>query len=215
LPAKCVHDADRVYIIDTPSSRYSFFQAESVASSVDSHDSAPADAYVAAADASDDAQLEPKCGKKEASKERGENTNDAPSLDASALSFVRKTRVLSYFDAAKLLDAAKIESENLEQTRRDLLQNCQALSVFDFHALVKNKTTLTPAEYAQQKSCGSIACWRLSYGLKGLRAKCVHDADRVYTIARVFRASPPKYDVVFDESGVYVKNLFGGKCGVA
>ncbi|KAH7695090.1 hypothetical protein AAVH_37856, partial [Aphelenchoides avenae] len=88
-----------------------------------------------------------------------------------------------------------------------------ALSVFDFHALVKGKTTLTPAEYAQQKSSGSIACWRLSYGLKGLRAKCVHDPDRVYTIAQVFHVSPSKYDIVFDQSGVYVKNLFDAKYG--
>ncbi|KAH7715917.1 hypothetical protein AAVH_16648 [Aphelenchoides avenae] len=44
-----------------------------------------------------------------------------------------------------------------------------------------------------------------------LRAKCVHDPDRVYTIVRVFRASPPKYDVI-DKLGVYVKNLFEAKC---
>ncbi|KAH7697724.1 PAZ domain-containing protein, partial [Aphelenchoides avenae] len=203
--------------------------AEPAAISVDSLDSADsdlADAAVAAVDGSDEGRPELKHARMDEPQERGENADDAASGSGPAVIRVGRTaRVLNYFDAAKLLGAAKIRSKNLEQSRQALLRNHKrktdrvALSIFDFHALVMNEPTLTHAKYARQKSSRNtwkeITCLRLSYGLKGLRVKCVHRPDRVYTVVETTRVSPAKHYVEDAQTGkISVKNLFEAKYGV-
>ncbi|KAH7703633.1 hypothetical protein AAVH_29195 [Aphelenchoides avenae] len=156
-------------------------KAEPGAVSVGSLDSAYldlADAAVAA-DASDDAAPKPKRALMGEPEERGGNAGDGDSASGPVAVRVGPTPpVMSYFDAAQSLGASKIQSKDLEHTRRGLLLKRQdttgglALSVFDFHALINNESTLTHAEYARQKSSGNqwkkVAYRLLSFGLKGL-----------------------------------------------
>ncbi|KAH7705203.1 hypothetical protein AAVH_27596 [Aphelenchoides avenae] len=200
-------------------------KAEPVAVSVDSHDSVnseSADSAASADGASDDGPPEPKRARMGEPEERGENAGDVVSRSGPVVVRVGPApRVMSYFAAAQSLGAARIHSKNLEQTRRDLLRNLNgasgrvALRVFDFFELMKSESTLTTAEYLKWKRSGKVTCGRLSFGLKDLRATCVHEPDRVYTIVQVFGVTPAKH-YVDDEKGdkISVKDLFEAKYGV-
>ncbi|KAH7709354.1 hypothetical protein AAVH_23373 [Aphelenchoides avenae] len=199
-------------------------KAEPVAVSVDSHDSVnseSADSAVSTDGASDDdGPLEPKRARMEP-EGRGENAADAVSRSGPVVRVGPTPRVMGYFAAAQSLGAAKIQSKNLEQTRRDLLRNrngatCRvALSVFDFFELIKSESPLTTAQYLKWKRSGKVACGRLSFGLKGLRATCVHDPDRVNTIVQVYGVPPTKHYVDDEKGGrISVKDLFDAKHGV-